>query len=241
MKDSLKIVVSLILGALLVILYMQKCSGVKVSKESAANIYAALSDSLKYYKNKSGNTTARISVLETEKAKHFLVLQTKDVTVQQLQQVVKDYKDKLTKGSSVTLGLIETVNKMTQITQIVKRDTIRVIDPNGYTDNFIYPTYRDSLRNEWIDYAAQMNKDTATLDLKISNKFSIIVGKDKKGPFADITTYNPYSAVKTSRTYQVAQPRPKKFGIGASSGVTYYNDKARPYIGIGLNYNIIRF
>lgn len=39
----------------------------------------------------------------------------------------------------------------------------------------------------------------------------------------------------------VSIPQYGRVSIGASSGVTYYNGSAKPYVGIGLNYRIIQF
>lgn len=244
MKNSLKLVIGLILGGLIAILYMQKCSGVKISKNSGINLLNAMNDSLTYYRNKDSNNVATISILQFEAEKDFLALQTKDGSMQDLQRIVEEYKGKLTEGSSVTSALVETVNQLKQATQIVKHDTVIVSKENGYVENWIYPTYRDTIVDEWIEYYAQMDKDSSTLNLKVNNKFSIVIGKDKKkGSFADITTLNPYSKVKEFRTYQVTKPveKPKRFGFGASGGATYYDGKVRPYIGLGLNYNLIRF
>lgn len=56
----------------------------------------------------------------------------------------------------------------------------------------------------------------------------------------DISHANPDTKVTGLLAYRVPDPKPKKFGIGLSAGVTWI-DKWRPYAGLGLNWNIIRF
>jgi hypothetical protein len=59
----------------------------------------------------------------------------------------------------------------------------------------------------------------------------------------DISLANPDSKVAGLRAYRVADPKPKRWGIGLQAGVTYdpEENKAKPYIGFGLSYNPIRF
>lgn len=42
-------------------------------------------------------------------------------------------------------------------------------------------------------------------------------------------------------TYPAVKPRPKRFGIGISAGYGYSGGTFRPYIGVGISYNIITF
>ena len=93
-----------------------------------------------------------------------------------------------------------------------------------------------------------MNKDSTHFDLKITNKYSVIVGEEgkrkKARPFVDVINYNPYSSTDTLRTYQVSmkKQRPKRFGIGINGGVTLNSSlKIKPYVGVGLSYNFVRF
>lgn len=239
-RISVYAVLGFMVGVLLMILYINSCRKIGTTRNEVVTLVNALNDSIRYYKDKDSENVATISILQTEKTNDFLILQSKDNSVKELQDIVKEYRDRLKEGSSVTTTLLETINKGLQPTIIVKRDTVVVENPGGYTDNYIYPTYRQQKRDEWLDYEAEMNKDTSFYNIKIFNKFSAVVGRDRRGAFADITTYNPYTTVKTLRTYQVAQPKPKLFGFGLSTGMTY-TGKWTPYLGAGFNYNLIRF
>ena len=219
-------------------LYMEKCNTTKYSEKAAIELNNALQDTLTTMRNKDSSSTTTISTLRTESVRNFLRLQTKDKVISDLQDIVKDYSSKLKAGNSVTNALLETLVKTQGKTTILYKDTVIYNDKYSY----IYPEYSDSLINKWITYKGRMNKDSSFSSFIIRNTFSAVVGNDKGKPFVDLTLGNPYSEVKELRTYQVMLPKPKRFGFGFSTGVTF-NSKFlfTPYIGIGFNYNLIRF
>jgi len=84
------------------------------------------------------------------------------------------------------------------------------------------------------------------LNLKVKNRYDIVIGFEKtkmfkpKKPYVIVTNHNPYSMTKDLRTYQVKGYEPKRFGIGLNAGYGIGLDlKPQPYIGVGLNFNII--
>lgn len=226
---------------LLVLLLLEKCGKDNRQDKQNLQLITALQDSVRYFKNKDSLNVATISVIQTASAKDFANLELKDKELKELQKVVNDYKKDLKEGSSVTNALLETVAELKGRKPEIKYmpgDTL-------WKDSvaYVYPTYTDSLSDAWVTVKAVMGKDTSVFNLKVTNKFSAVVGKDRKrGPFVDLITENPYTTVKSLRTYQVSLPRPKKFGIGFSTGVTYNfsTSKPAPYIGVGINYNLIR-
>lgn len=228
---------------ILLILLIKTCNGRLADKKESKAFIAALEDTVSHYKNKHGQDVATISVLKASSTKDFLKLKSKDVEIQELQQVVKDYKSKLKKpGSSVTnITGVTRVDTVT-ITKVTPKDTVIV---DGIT--YVYPEYSDSLINAWIEYRASMNRDSAKLNLKITNKYSVIIGQEgglfkKKRAFVDVINYNPYSTVEKVRTFQVSQPKPKRFGLGVSVGMAVNPDlKLTPYLGVGVHYNLIKF
>jgi len=57
-----------------------------------------------------------------------------------------------------------------------------------------------------------------------------------------VTNHNPYNKITGLEVYRKPIPKQKKFGIGLQAGSTLTSDlKPRPYFGIGVSYNIIRF
>jgi hypothetical protein len=205
------------------------------------NLVTALQDSVKYYKDKDSVNKAIIQIISTESVSNFTGLQVKDREIVKLQEEVKKYQDKLKAGSSVTTGLVETIIKQKTPTVIVE-SKVDSTDTIGVAQ--ITPIYISQDSTQWIQYKIVAAVDTTTFDLKVNNEFTAAVFYDSKlkKPYAEVTLLNPYSKVKSLRTYQVAIPKEKikRWGIGISGGGTYIG-KWRPYIGAGLNYNFIRF
>jgi hypothetical protein len=239
MNIPIKVNTLLLIAAVILLLLFSydKCTKDHSSDKATLELIRAMADTLRSFRKADSTQIATISVLKTESAKAFLELQSKDSEIIRLQEIVKEYKSKLKAGSSVTLASIHTELEHTGKTTIVKRDTVRQ-DSLVY----IYPTYSDSLKNKWIDYSTVINKDSASFKLKVYNEFSAVVGEDKKrGAFVDLHLYNPYSSTDQLRTYQVKLPRVKKLGVGpnVSYGVGA-NFKPQVFIGLGIQYNILR-
>lgn len=240
MKSNL---ISFILGALVIVLMLKNCSDASKHKDDSRadkNLIAALNDSLTVIKHKDSTSTARISVIQTESAKTFLELQTKDNEVKELQAEVKHYKNKLDAGSSVTIGTIETKDTLKSHTPpaIVKIDTVKGKDSLVY----LYPTYKDSLDNGFTKVVGTMGKDSSEFAVGISNDFSAAIGYDKRKPFIEFNLKNPNSTVTKLRSYQVSVPKPKRWGVGPNFSYGFNQDLKRNfYIGVGVHYDLIRF
>lgn len=236
-EGRLAIFIAAIIG-LLIILYVNKCSKVRTTKDDSVALINALQDSLRHYKYNDSISAATISVIQTEKSSDFVKLKLQDQELKDLQQMVKDYGKKLEAGSSVTKALVETV-------AILKgRPALRINEGDTVWHDsiaYVYPTYEDTLSDQWITLISKINRDSSNYNLKVTNKFSAIVGVDKGRPFVDLLTENPYTTVKSLRTYQVKLPKPKKFGIGPNISYGFGESfKQQVFIGIGLQYNILR-
>ena len=199
----------------------------------------AIGDTLKVEKGKNNEVIARISVLETQAAKDFLNLNLKDDQLKELQAEVNKYKKELKEKGSVTI--IET---------IIKIDTVWEHKPiNGDTIIFSQEVLLDSIKNEWIDVTFGFVKGMTSFHLnKMVNKYTIAIGEENLGlfkrskPFVEVTAYNPYTEIQTLRTYQVQPLKSPKWGLGVQVGYGLNINqpiKLQPYIGVGLNYNII--
>lgn len=241
MKKTINLNPYLVVGMLVmvILLWVQGCYNKRGDNKADKQLIEALNDSLRHYKDKDSNNVAVISVIQTARTKDFISLKIKDKEIAELQALVKDNKKQLKAGSVALTAAITTIAELKgRKPEIVyqKGDTV-IKDGIKY----LYPTYLDTLKNKWITLAARMSKDSSDFQLKVVNDFTAIVGYEKKKPFVELTTKNPYSITEKLRVYQVSIPKPKRFGIGFSTGVTLNSDlKPAPYVGIGLNYTIIR-
>lgn len=67
----------------------------------------------------------------------------------------------------------------------------------------------------------------------------------KKEHYIDVFADDPRVTIKGLKSYTIQEKPQKRFGIGISTGygftINQNNIQASPYVGIGLNYNLIQF
>lgn len=167
-------------------------------RKESLNLINALGDTIKIWKDKDGLNRSKISVLESYRTQDFLTLQTKDRQILELQKRVKEYKDKLKEGSSVTIIKGETVYDTIYETKDSIREILGEI------------SIIDTVDNKWITSVFGFNKDSTIYSLKVRNNYTIVIGEEKQGflkprkPFAEVINENPYSVTDTLRTYRVS-------------------------------------
>ena len=118
-------------GALLIsfiIIYISSLSKENVSNKTELELFYDLQDTIRYYKNKDGSTTAQIKLLEADKRSLGKVLALKN----------KSLSDLLKSGSTTatvfnTLTVYDTVTK-------VRLDTVNS-----------KPSFKDHTKDEWIE------------------------------------------------------------------------------------------
>lgn len=202
-----------------------------------------LNDNLKTFKDKDSLNHTTNNVIES-KATDFIDLEVKDKQIVELQQLVKKYKKELSKKGSAT-----NFTSQTKIDEIfgIKKDTIYVKIKDNHTIKLHQYEYDINLK-DWVKGTAFANKDSLKLKLNIKNEYSVIIGEESQGwfkpkkPFVEVINKNPYSETIQLKTYQVQTKPIRKIGIGP--GVYYgigSNFQFQPFIGIGIQYNFIRF
>lgn len=246
--------VSITIIVILVLLNLKSCKKTQDTKNDYVSTINALQDTMTTYRTKDGVQVTRISLIETEKASMFLDIKSKDDVIVKLQEEIKKNKNRLGKSGSVTV--IENTTELNTVdtTYITSKDTIIRNDIV-----FVYPEYSSLIKkgfrkdsSYWITANVKTNKDSIDFELEIQNSYIVTLGKEKtkgfkslfkpKISFAEVTNENPYTSTKTIRAYQVKVPKPKRLGIGFHVGYGLILDKVpifRPYIGVGINYNII--
>ena len=235
----IRVVFIAILVIIIAILYFTNISSQKEAKENA-NLVISLNDTLKTWKDKDSLSHAKIQIIETERTKDFLSLQSKDEEIIKLQKTVKQYEKQIKNQGSVT--------NFTSETKIITKDSL-VTDSVCGKCSFYF-----SNSNPWFSVDAsiypseKLNQLNLSLDLKVKNEYSVIVGEEKQGlfkkpkPFVEVLNHNPYSETKSLRTYQVSNNvRVKRFGIGPNISAGFDDTGFSWYIGFGLQYNLIKF
>ncbi len=205
------------------------------------NLYNAITDSLKVYKNKDSLNVAKIRIMQTDKESDFLKIKNLTGTNLELQSLIKN-KDKKIKDLNTALILKD---------ETIVIDTLRQYYPiGGDTVIFSQSVILDTISDKWINTIFGFRKGFSYLDLKVYNEYQLTIGYEggnifsQGTPYAIVTNLNPYTVTKDMKVYQVNIPQ-KKFGVSLQLGVGGLYDLNTkslgygPYAGIGFNYNFM--
>ena len=182
----------------------------------------SLTDSIKYYKDNYNVLHSRISIIEAD---NFTKIKSKDKDIQELQELVKKYKN--VQAATVIKTETKVVEKIVNkpIFDTISRETAYYskFDLDGFV---------------WGEIIAK--KDSTDLILNIRNDFNIVSHYDKGKLVLDVSDKNPYTVTKSQRSY-INLPKQKKWGLGINAGYGVSKSGLSPYIGLGVNYNLINF
>lgn len=196
------------------------------------NNIEALTDSIKYYKSKSGDLVAKKTVYELKDINELKLYD------EQLYAEIEDLK-KLVKMKNVTNATHfngEIVNEKHDTTYIVKHDTIN----NGFDKTFAF-------NNEWRDLEGNVGYHDETLSMAITKDvtrfdYTVVTDKDNhvyiksKNPYVKFDEFTGLTIPSNTRQKQ------KRWGIGPQVGIGVTTDgKFRPYLGIGIQWSPIQF
>lgn len=229
---------------ILLLLFVMGLGAIIVFRKDSISIknYEAIIDSLHTERDNMGRQTATIKALQFENEKAFTKIATNDSTIKWLQGVVKDFKGQVSSAVVAALGTIDFGGSGTTILPgdaVLLRDTIR-----------LYPKYKTSWDEKWSKGEILATKDSIFRNIKIRNEMEMVIGEPKKGlkylfksPEFEVSikNNNPNTETKELRSFTVKNKQ-KHLGLGLSTGACLSGDfKIQPYVGIGINYNIIEF
>lgn len=219
--------------------YLKYDNKIKKEKEKLI-LLENLKDSLIQYKNKNNQLVSKISVFQAEKVEYVLDLETKNEEIIKLKELLKSNKSAKVVTQIETKTIIDTIFKEIEVYNILENGIKLEEWTNGWFNGYVKfkPTFDSN--------GEPTGRSNFDLRIETINKLNIVHKKDDKGKmFVEITDENPYSQVKSIRSYYKTQKtniNNNRFGIGAniSYGINYKGE-FYPYIGLGLNYNLIRF
>lgn len=227
-----------VMGIVILLLLYRSCrQGDKI--EEIRDFYSDVIDTITTSKTKLGKAH-RTSVIQNEKL--LMDLQSRDTAIIVLQDAITYYRKKLAKvGSSVTVFEVET-KVDTQL--IVEIDSVEVIKDSIRVDTV--ERKQLSFYDKYVALEVMMIEDSAKLFLQVRDNFVVAIGEEgfwKKKRFVEVTNNNPYSSLNYLKTYSVKQPKRKWFSVGvqAGYGLDLIDLQPRPYIGIGIQFNLINF
>lgn len=228
MKNAIKMFIGalipivVIIGLILLLSLMFKECSYKQKEIDTRKLIAQLNDSLVSYRDKEGKMISKISSIEVDNMSFFKQLQVKDKTIKELQNLVK-------KGT-LTASIVKTETK---IDTVIKTKVVKYGE-----EDIVFET--DFNLKDWVWGTISMDKDTTAMALFIRNQYDITLSKEKDGTYVNVINHNPFSVTKEIRSvYKL--PKPKRFGVGISAGYGVTAQGLSPYIGVGINYNLINF
>ena len=219
--------------------------------KSRTSLISGLNGKLEIERNKNGSLTAKIATMELSDADMLLDIKSKDESIIQLQNIIKQ-KNKLNKKLDDALALQTQIyidfKDSVNTNQVIGDTTIGDTTFQTYKRNFaLYNDFDSNDTTAWVFGSVTLGKMIFEMDLNIKNKYDVSIGRERKNMFspwqmfADITTYNPYDNITKVRSYSKQKMRPKRFGVGVTVGGGFVNGGFGPFIGIGVNYNFIEF
>lgn len=242
--DWLQKFVILVLLVGVIVLGVKSCDAGR-ELDTTNSLLTAANSELVIWKNAEGQSSAKITAMETQSYKDFLSLSSKDATIIKLQSLVNNYKSKLNKEGSATI--IETQGEIdTKVPTITTIDTTKV-KPNECPS----PVYTSKFNlDNWVKGDIVADKDSTSIKLTFREELDVIIGRDKTGflglgkgkAFVQVNLHNPYNEVTQLKTYSVKEPSTKYWHIGI--GVMYgVGSSFTPQLilGAGLMWTPINF
>jgi len=220
-KRTLIEIVSVVAFFVICLFSISRCS---YYRDVNDNNIIALTDSVKYYKGKYGNEVATKTMIESD----YKNLQLVNDSLYRLIESMRVKNPDIVIGSDVTIDN-------------GKHDTIYVATTTEKESKYLYRKFDFSDKYRVLEGTVNYCNDTLGLHIekdKVQFKYALAI-KDNK---VYMTSDNPY--VKFSSITGLTVPKEKKekkFGIGPVIYGGYGKTGWNYGIGIGLQYNLIKF
>ena len=203
----------------------------------AEEIAEAVADTMDVNRNKEGQETASIKVIQAEREIALMKLEAKDTIIHWLQETVKEYRGAL--NTAIVLRN-QTASKGYTGTTVI-RDTVTI---NGETK--IADFYETKWSNKWEEGYILARPDSIFRNIKVKNDYQITLGGVSNGWFkpkeyeVQVLNLNPNTSTRELRSFQVTN-KPKRISIGlqAGYGLGLLDFKPQPYVGLGVQFNLI--
>ncbi|ATA90846.1 hypothetical protein CGC56_00830 [Capnocytophaga canimorsus] len=209
----------LVIAVVFCLLSYRSCSEYKEKYETNSVQIKTLQDLLKAKKESLSENQTTILV-----EKDTFEIQSLNKEIEHLQALVKK------------LQSIQKPKIITKVDTIIKEVIIKA-------DDNIREAFYDF--NGWAYGSIISYRDSTGISINIKNDLSIVHKKDKKGSYVEVFDKNPYTTTEAIRSYYKLnnkKPIIKRWGVGPnlSYGINYKGDFL-PYVGIGIQYNLIHF
>jgi len=164
----------------------------------------------------------------------FVDKKIKDTELEKRLAISSQYADSLEKALKISIAKVTQVTKVnTELDaeiRLIKQQDGTVAYQDKYLSLFYNPT--DDLLN--LNYKVNLNI------VRYSKRSWFL---SQKQDFIDIYSDDPRVTIKGLNSFTLKEKPPKRFGIGLSSGYAFNikTNEFTPYVGIGINYNLLNF
>lgn len=217
--------------------YIAKRSEVKDLQNTVLN----LNQTINVYKDAQGRTHAELLQVQVDKATAEAALQGKiDSLAKEINVKPKQIQSVITVGTQTT-GTITS-----PLTPVVPTPTPgQITVPIAPQDSIYAVNYKDA----WMDFNGKIAQGQLTATYKTRDSLNIVgywkskgfLGLGGKDYHLNIYSFNPNTVITSATNFSIKSPDNKRFGIGPSVAATWQDGKFKPVIGIGVQYNLIRF
>jgi len=173
-----------------IIIYISSLSKENVSNKTELELFYDLQDTIRYYKNKDGSTTAQIKLLEADKKSLAKVLALKN----------KSLSD-LLKSGSTTAAVFNPLTVYDTVTN-VRLDTVNS-----------KPSFKDQTKDEWIELNIELKNDSLYKSIVLRDSLSVSFKKvsqgflNRKKSVVEVKNYNPYVKINNLQSFDVKEKR----------------------------------
>lgn len=201
MKGWIKWIGGSIAFALLIISY-NTCNTYKYNYDEQSNLIVAMQDSIKYYRNKQGQSVAQIELLQGSKDNLLRVIGNKDKKLSQLIKI----------GSEAGAVFQQTTRVDTVL--VTRVDTVDgVIERNS------------SISDKWMSIEVKEKNDSLQASVEMRDEISVAFRKVHQGflkpkkSVVEVTNANPYVKVTGLRSFEIPKQKSNaKFWVGVAIG-----------------------
>ena len=182
----------------------------------------------------------------------------KDRSIAQQQQVIVSKNSKLANLAD-SLDNIKEPENITRVKTktIYKHDTVKIVEQDSVivtdTVTLLKLPYQFGKDTEWYAYKFTLTNDRLIRmdSLAFKSDLTVTYGKENLSlwerfkrsprPLVSVTSKNPYTNITGMKNLVIERSNTSKFGLGVHVGYGITNNGLSPVVGVGLNYNIIKF
>lgn len=197
----------LIYVVIILILAFFTWKGCSTNNHTFEKIYNQSQDSLRFTRNKLNEQLATTNLLYGSVSDLKKLHASDSSTIGRLQKMVNKNTISATSLAVVTNSNINISEQAT-----IVHDTIT---SNGV--EYLYPEYRDTIKNKWETVIIKVNKDSAHVDYKIFNEFDLKQEWKSNGLFkrktaiASVLNLNPNTETLQYKTFTVKEDKSNRF------------------------------